>query len=122
MGANGAQMFQNIIMPTFLLQLGEVLTQRTGYNEIDVLPQGSEFLHENMPDSEISSRVIALRDQVLTLVRDEKQVTNESWGRLSVFGLEPNLLFLNQFFEANQGRNRIALTLLTKEARARMIL
>ncbi len=120
--SDGPLMANNIVMPMFPLQLGQVLAQRTDYNEIDVLERGCAFLHQDMPDSEITTRVIALRDQVLSLVCDEKQVTNESWGRLSVFGLKPDLLFLQQFFKANQGRNRLALALIAKEARARVIL
>ncbi len=80
-------------MPMFPLQLGQLLMQHTDYSKIDMLERGCFFLREEMPDSEITTRVIALRDQALSLVRDEKQVTTETWGRLSVFGLKPDLLF-----------------------------
>ncbi len=64
----------------------------------------------------------ALCDQILCLVRDEKQVTTKTWGRLSVFGLRPDIPFLHQFLEANEGCNHIALAMIAKEARARIIL
>ncbi len=111
-----APIVNNIVMPMFPLQLGQMLARQTGYSEIDVLEKGTFFLRADMPDSEIASRVNALRDQVLTLVCNEKLVTPESWGRLTIFGLKPDLLFLQQFFEANQGRNRLALTQIAKEA------
>ncbi len=96
-------------MPMFPARLGEMLRRCTDYNEIDVLEKGASFLREEMSNAEITERVIALHAQIITLVHDEKQVTLESWGRLGVFGLKPNLPFLHQFLEANQGRNRRAL-------------
>ncbi len=75
-----------------------------------------------MSDAEITDIVIALRDQTISLIHDEKQVTQESWGRPGVFSLKPDLLFLHQFLEANQGRNRIALATLAMEARAWIVL
>ncbi len=55
-------------------------------------------------------------------MRDPRLVTPETWGRLSVFGLHPNVQFLHQFLEANTGRNRRSLVALAREARARVIL
>ncbi len=52
--SNGAQMDRNIVMPSFPLPLGKMLMQHTGYNEIDVLAPGSEFLRQDMSDSEIT--------------------------------------------------------------------
>ncbi len=42
--APGATMFNNVVMPPFLLLLGDMLMQCTGYSEIDVLEHGSIFL------------------------------------------------------------------------------
>ncbi len=106
----------------FPLWLGQMLMQRTEYSEIDVLEPSSIFLRKELSDSEITERVTALHDQLLSLVRDEKQVTTESWGRLLVFGIKLDLPFLHQFFEANRGANCIALAKIAKEAWAWIIL
>ncbi len=42
--APGAIMFNNIVMPSFPLLLGDMLTQCTRYSKIDVLKHGSIFL------------------------------------------------------------------------------
>ncbi len=121
-GEPRAPAFHNIVMPAFPLQLGDVLAQCTGYSEIDVLERGSTFLRKDMSDGEITERVITFRGQVLNLMRDPRLVTAETWGRLSVFSLKPDIHFLHQFLEANKGCNRLALVTLTREARARVIL
>ncbi len=101
----GAPMFHNVVMPTFPLSLGQVLAQRTRYSEIHVLEPGSTFLRADMSDGEITERVISLHSQIFDLIHDLKSVTSESWGRLSVFGLQLDLRFLHQFLEANVGTN-----------------
>ncbi len=118
----GPQIANNIVMPVFPLQLGQMLAQCTGYNEIDVLEPGSVFFREEMSDSEITDRVFHLCDQIFTLVYDEREATTEMWGRLSVFSLKLDLHFIHQFLEANEGRNHTALVMIAKEARARILL
>ncbi len=109
-------------MPSFPLQLGQMLAQCTGHNEIDVLEPSSIFLREYLSDSEITNRVFALHDQIFALIYDERQVTVEMWGRLALFSLKLDLPFLHQFLEANEGCNHLALVLIAKEARARILL
>ncbi len=65
-----------------------------------------------MSDGKITERVIMLCNQILVLIHDPKSVTSESWGRLSVFSLQPDIRFLHQFLEANDGANRRVLVLL----------
>ncbi len=118
----GPQIANNIVMPAFPLQLGQMLAQCTAYSKIDMLEPGSVFLREEMSDSKITDRVFHLRNQIFSLVYDERQVTAETWGRLSVFSLKPDLWFLHQLLEANEGRNCMALVMIAKEARARILL
>ncbi len=75
-----------------------------------------------MSDGEITDRVISLHNQILDLMRDNRLVTTETWGRLRVFSLKPDIHFLHQFLEANEGRNRLALVRIAQEARARVLL
>ncbi len=75
-----------------------------------------------MSDSEITERVISLCNQILDLLCDDRLVTAETWGRLSLFGLKLDIHFLHQFLEANEGRNRIALVRIVQETCARVLL
>ncbi len=118
----GALMFGSIAMPAFLLLLGDMLAQRTGYSEVDVLEWGSTFLQIDMSDGEITDRVISLHDQIFDLMCDHRLVTTETWGRLSVFSLKLDIHFLHQFLEANEGRNQLALVKIVQEACTRVLL
>ncbi len=104
-GGPDALVFNSIVMPAFPLLLGEMLMQCTRYSEVDVLERGSTFLQRDMSDGEITDRVISLHDQIPDLMRDYRLVTTEAWGRLSVFGLKPDIHLLHQFLEANEGCN-----------------
>ncbi len=73
-----------------------------------------------MSDGEITERVMVLRGQMLDLIHTLKSVTSGSWGRLSVFGLWPDIRFLHQFLEASNGANRCTLVLLVREAHAEL--